>query len=166
MLVGDGFCNDETNNADCNYDGGDCCGSCVVTEHCTECQCLGEVDGNGVSSPSIGDGYCQDETNNAQCNYDGGDCCANADLISNGYCNDGTNIDTCLYDGGDCCVNVNTENCLECQCLGGGTITSPGYPHQTYDNNLYLNWLIQVPVGQTILINFISFDVESHSSCR
>ena len=25
-LVGNGFCNDETNNADCNYDGGDCCG--------------------------------------------------------------------------------------------------------------------------------------------
>ena len=24
-LIGDGFCNDETNNADCNYDGGDCC---------------------------------------------------------------------------------------------------------------------------------------------
>ena len=25
-LVGNGFCNDETNIADCNYDGGDCCG--------------------------------------------------------------------------------------------------------------------------------------------
>ena len=25
-LVGNGFCNDETNNADCNYDGGECCG--------------------------------------------------------------------------------------------------------------------------------------------
>ena len=29
VLVGDGFCNDETNIADCKYDGGDCCGSCV-----------------------------------------------------------------------------------------------------------------------------------------
>ena len=25
-LVKDGFCNDETNIAACNYDGGDCCG--------------------------------------------------------------------------------------------------------------------------------------------
>ena len=114
----------------------------------------------------VGDGLCQDETNNAECNYDGGDCCANADLLANGYCNDETNNATCIYDSGDCCVNVNTENCLECQCLGGGTITSPGYPQQYYDNNLNLYWLIQVPIGEIIVINFISFDVESHSSCR
>ena len=24
-FVGDGFCDDETNNEDCNFDGGDCC---------------------------------------------------------------------------------------------------------------------------------------------
>ena len=39
-LVRDGHCQDETNNFDCNYDGGDCCGSCSVNpEHCTECIC-------------------------------------------------------------------------------------------------------------------------------
>jgi hypothetical protein len=26
-LIGNGFCNDEINNADCYYDGGDCCKS-------------------------------------------------------------------------------------------------------------------------------------------
>ena len=27
-LVGDGYCNDELNIAECNFDGGDCCGHC------------------------------------------------------------------------------------------------------------------------------------------
>ena len=40
-LIKDGFCNDETNNADCNYDGGDCCGPCTSMSQCTECACLG-----------------------------------------------------------------------------------------------------------------------------
>jgi hypothetical protein len=26
-LIGNGFCNNDTNNADCYYDGGDCCKS-------------------------------------------------------------------------------------------------------------------------------------------
>ena len=43
-------------------------------------------------------------------------------------------------------------------------ITSPGFPGN-YDNNLDLSWLIHVQMGQTIEINFLSFDVEYHSSC-
>ena len=71
-MVGDGLCNDETNNADCSYDGGDCCGACVVKDHCSECACLGGADGMNVL---IGNKFCNDETNNAECYYDGGDCC-------------------------------------------------------------------------------------------
>ena len=48
ILIGDGFCNDITNNVDCGFDGGDCCGSCVNTEHCIDCACLGNVTGLGV----------------------------------------------------------------------------------------------------------------------
>ena len=44
-------------------------------------------------------------------------------------------------------------------------ITSPGFPGN-YDNNLDLSWLIQVQMGQTIEINFLSFDVEYDFSCR
>ena len=44
-LIGNGYCNDETNNADCLYDGGDCCGSSVITDHCTECACEGDSTG-------------------------------------------------------------------------------------------------------------------------
>ena len=53
-MIGNGYCNDETNNADCNYDGGDCCGACVVKEFCEECQCLGNVTGSdGISGESV-----------------------------------------------------------------------------------------------------------------
>ena len=37
---GDGFCDDENNNAACDFDGGDCCGDNVNMAVCTKCQCL------------------------------------------------------------------------------------------------------------------------------
>ena len=40
----DGYCDDENNNEACFFDGGDCCGSNVNTNYCTECLCL---DGGG-----------------------------------------------------------------------------------------------------------------------
>ena len=39
-FVGDNYCDDENNNAGCNYDGGDCCGDDVNTTWCDDCQCL------------------------------------------------------------------------------------------------------------------------------
>ena len=38
-IVDNGLCNDEVNNEECNYDGGDCCGTCVNIEHCMTCVC-------------------------------------------------------------------------------------------------------------------------------
>ena len=76
-LVGDGFCNDEANNVDCNYDGGDCCLN-VNTERCYECNCyLEEFCAAGFIPYLVSDGYCNDEANNAGCNYDDGACCKN-----------------------------------------------------------------------------------------
>ena len=43
-LVGNGMCNDETNIAECIYDGGDCCGACINTDMCSECTCHEEID--------------------------------------------------------------------------------------------------------------------------
>ena len=40
--VGDGYCDDVTNNNECNYDGGDCCLDTVNTQYCTECICHDE----------------------------------------------------------------------------------------------------------------------------
>ena len=85
--------------------------------------------------------------------------CNNTGQVSNGFCNDEANIADCNYDGGDCCVNVNTDYCSECNCLGNGVITSPGFPGNYY-NNLNLTWLIQVQSGQLIQTHFVHFDIE------
>ena len=38
--ISDAYCDDINNNVGCNFDGGDCCGSNVNTQYCTECLCL------------------------------------------------------------------------------------------------------------------------------
>ena len=50
---GDDYCDDVNNNEACFFDGGDCCGSNVNTEYCSECLCL-EVGGGsgGTTTPS------------------------------------------------------------------------------------------------------------------
>jgi hypothetical protein len=84
--IGDTYCDDELNNPECNYDGGDCCGSGVKAGHCVECACYE----NCVASFEwIGDGYCDDAANNDNCNFDGGDCCnvcINTDFCSECVC--------------------------------------------------------------------------------
>ena len=37
--LGDGFCDDPTNNEVCEWDGGDCCGDNVNTKYCKACKC-------------------------------------------------------------------------------------------------------------------------------
>ena len=85
-IIGDGFCDDEANHDICNFDEGDCCGNCKLTDFCSICECLGGPD---VVNPLLGNGHCNDETNNPQCNFDDGDCC--------GAC-------------------VNKEHCSDCVC--------------------------------------------------
>ena len=115
-LISDGYCNDETNNDDCNFDGGDCCGSCINTDFCAHCICLGNVTSNEVENPLVGNGVCNNETNRLECHHDGLDCCLASNLVGDGFCNDETNIPECYYDGLDCCVNVNSDICSECSC--------------------------------------------------
>ena len=99
-LVGNGYCDDSTNNANCNFDGGDCCGSCVNKEYCKRCECFNETAIIGIPNALVGDGFCNDETNNAECMFDELDCCG-YDNYYNGYVDD-----------------VNTEFCVECACKG------------------------------------------------
>ena len=127
-MVGNGFCNDETNNPDCNYDGGDCCVENANTNSCSECAChFSETCAAGYH-PLVGNGFCNDGTNIAECDYDGGDCCGcviteycrdcaclagvlndgiTNPLVGDGVCNDEANNAECEYDGGDCCPNPN-----------------------------------------------------------
>ena len=64
-LVANGVCNDESNNTDCHFDGGDCITTQATTTNPME----------GCHEGWIGDAYCDDINNNMDCNYDGGDCC-------------------------------------------------------------------------------------------
>ena len=52
-MIGDGFCNDETNNADCNHDGQDCCVN-VNKSFCTECNCISD---GFITSPGFPENY-------------------------------------------------------------------------------------------------------------
>ena len=90
-LVGNGYCFDATNNANCNFDGGDCCNPNANTDWCQDCICYEDLNCNGPLE-LIGNGYCNDQTNNVECNFDGGDCC------------------------GSC---ANLKQCSDCQCLSG-----------------------------------------------
>ncbi|CAM9831329.1 unnamed protein product, partial [Ectocarpus fasciculatus] len=87
--IGDGICDEVNNNAECGYDGGDCCPStCDVssTNYCPEdnSECVNPfADDFGYPGfenctgypPSMGNGLCIPDNNNAECGYDGGDCC-------------------------------------------------------------------------------------------
>ena len=46
-----------------------------------------------------------------------------------------------------------------------GMIASPGYP-SSYANDIETGWLIQVPLGQFIEINFLNIDIASCRDCR
>ena len=124
-LVGNGFCNDETNNADCNYDGGDCCVVNANTNACSECACHHQETCAAGYHPLVRNGFCNDDTYIIECEYDGGDCCPNANMVGDGICNDETNNLECTYDGGDCCgPTADIDYCVECQCLGYYTTTT------------------------------------------
>ena len=49
----DKFCEDENNNAACNFDGGACCGANVIKTYCTKCQCLQGGSGGGSGEGPI-----------------------------------------------------------------------------------------------------------------
>ena len=114
---GTGYCTHSLNNADCGYDGGDCCEDSCISSDRNECG----VDGpgffckdpdNGGTDPYpncektewIGTGYCTDVNNNADCGYDGGDCCEDS-------CVDGSR--TCGSGGYDCKDPSFLEECTE-----------------------------------------------------
>ena len=96
----DQWCDDENNNAGCNYDGGACCDNIFSgwNSYCSSCQCLNPTSttttttttppsGGDCGSPNwANDEYCDDENNNAGCNFDGGACCNNNIAGWNNYC--------------------------------------------------------------------------------
>merc|ERR1712173_534766 len=98
----DQWCDDENNNADCNWDGGACCDNDFSgwDTYCTACECLEPTTTttttttappptSGCGSPQwANDQWCDDENNNEDCNWDGGACCNNTFGGWDHYCSD------------------------------------------------------------------------------
>merc|ERR1719263_1234668 len=94
---GDKVCDDDNNNAGCEFDGGDCCakslGGPVKKDYCKKCKCL-DPNPKAPKPPACGqeeykgDGNCDDDNNNKGCEYDGGDCCAKSlgGPVKKAYC--------------------------------------------------------------------------------
>ena len=143
VWIGDGFCDDINNNMECTYDGGDCCGSNVNTQYCTECSCLDPNGNNGANSTTTSIGTTATTTTTTTTGTTGTTATngttkttiagCNFGWISDGYCDDINNNMECTYDGGDCCgPNVNTQYCTECLCIDpNGNSTSTAAPTTT-----------------------------------
>ena len=88
-----------------------------------------------------------------------------SDIVANEICNDEANIPECNFDGGDCClIPLNINECSKCECYVNGVITSEKFPNINEPGSYTdLTWLIQLPIGQYIKIEFPRFDVQS---CR
>ena len=87
----DGFCDDGNNHAYCDFDGGDCCGSCINTKYCVECECLDDDFYDVKSNGFLADGFCDDINNDKESSYDGRDCCG---------------------------LSKQTNFCINCTCIG------------------------------------------------
>ncbi|CAM9810371.1 unnamed protein product, partial [Ectocarpus sp. 12 AP-2014] len=90
VLVGNGYCDLDSNIEECGYDGGDCC-ECTCEDEWAICgpnyacidpdaSCFGDEGSNPFplcdqSVGLLGDGYCSLDANKEDCGYDGGDCC-------------------------------------------------------------------------------------------
>jgi len=114
--AGDSFCDDENNNPECGFDGGDCCDNTGDSwdNYCSLCECLEmpetteppmetteepwyttedpmetteEPMGDCATPQWFGDNYCDDENNTPECGFDGGDCCDNEMEGYTNYCN-------------------------------------------------------------------------------
>jgi len=118
---GDKNCDDENNNAGCDWDGGDCCGNQNKYDYCKKCECLDctkttkgdkcvkNAKKSCGAKDYVGDKYCDDNNNNAGCNWDKGDCCG----IKNNYkfCKDCKCRDCTYVAKGDKCVKSIKKGC-------------------------------------------------------
>ena len=98
---GDGFCDDDMNIPECDYDGQDCCRESVIDYFCIDCRCYESgcegniLDGKNETTTTspleggseaaqnvsycirpqwVGDGECDQVCNTEWCEFDGGDC--------------------------------------------------------------------------------------------
>ena len=92
-LVGDGYCDDEANTPECEYDFNDCCEAENDRSLCQNCTCyLSEIKTEEYKKEfcqnpfyRLGDGYCDLNYNKGQYFFDIGDCCLDVDQTGYSY---------------------------------------------------------------------------------
>lgn len=91
--IGDGFCNDNCNVEEFQYDDKDCCTDFIRSEQCIDCVChfdgIRHSDEYECSTHRIGNHRCEDECNTEYFDYDQFDCCTlhiNKDYCSECVC--------------------------------------------------------------------------------
>ena len=100
---GDDQCNDENNDAKCQYDLGDCCLNEIDDTSCDECICHED----GTRHPS------KFQTNTEKPE----DQCDQIEYVNDGICDDITNVEECDFDGNDCCLDEIVDYfCIDCIC--------------------------------------------------
>ena len=157
--IKNGYCNDANNNADCDYDGGDCC-SCTCVDG-LEYPCGEQGGGFDCQDPGVGlqcllngtscegdlhfirDVFCDANLNNSECGYDGGDCClctcgeGNNDNSSSAYSGDDSPDYMCGSGGYDCLDPSAPTDCTGCR--GPGDYIADGICDEV-TNSLECEW--------------------------
>ena len=142
---GDNFCDDGLNTAECEWDGGDCCGDDVIKTYCSECQCLDPVETTTTEATTPEDEATEDS-------------CTPAQFWGDNVCNDNLNTAECEWDGGDCCGDdVIKKHCSQCQCLDPNAMT-------TTTTTEILPWIKEIP--ENIRLQPSQTIIKSHLSVR
>ena len=124
---GDNYCDDENNNANCDYDGGDCCGDNVDTSYCTQCQCIDPAftttstttvttSTSSAASYYEAEGLESKESTHHKVAIEPM-LCPGYNSIGNGICDQANDNLVCYFDGGDCSLGGNTTNCISLECF-------------------------------------------------
>ena len=117
--INDGFCDEECNAPDFNYDGGDCCLDIVNNAKCIDCYCYEDcsthqlrfIDGIDLQ-PEV-DCYEHSDHDWNSCPYS---------WLNDGLCDDECNHDLFDYDLNDCCLkDSNYMYCEDCICYANCT---------------------------------------------
>ena len=98
-LVGDGYCDDEANTSECNYDGDDCCLLESDRNECTNCTCILSNEQRQMINEDffqdfhlnymeLGDTLCDLTYNTKEYFFDIGDCCLETEFGGDLVCYD------------------------------------------------------------------------------
>ena len=117
--LNDGYCDEECNHPDFDYDGGDCCLDIVNNAKCIDCYCYEDCSIHqlrfidGIDLQSEVDCYEHSDHDWNSCPYS---------WLNDGVCNDECNHDLFDYDLNDCCLkDSNYMYCEDCICYANCT---------------------------------------------